>query len=386
MEKRKVVVASDKYKGCATSPEVCEQLERGVKSIAEGWEVVSLPQADGGEGTVEALVEALDGEFVESTVKGPRGGSVTARWGYLSRDDRGDAAVIEMAAASGLALLEPEQQDPFKTSTYGTGTLIRKAAEKGAREILLGIGGSATVDGGLGAALALGFEIKDEGGWTVEAAGEELERAAEISDGEVPDEVKELQIKVACDVTNPLLGEEGAAAVYGPQKGADEEEIPRLEENLARWAGLVENYAGRELRDEPGTGAAGGLGFGLMGLLGAQLTGGAELVADLTGLNSELENADILITGEGAMDAQTAFGKTPQVVAERGREAGVDFIVGVAGAQGEGYRELYDSFDLLVGLPRRPMTLEESMAKTFDALYDWGADIARIDNCRQENR
>ncbi len=378
MGTRKVVVASDKYKGCARSPEVCEQLKRGVKSIAEGWEVVSLPQADGGEGTVEALVQALDGEFVKTEVRGPRGEPVTARWGYLSRSEREDAAVIEMAAASGLALLEADQQDPFKTSTYGTGTLIKRAAERGAKQVLLGIGGSATVDGGLGAALGLGFEVKDQAGEPVEAAGGELARAAEISDREVASEVKELQIKVACDVTNPLLGSEGAAAVYGPQKGAAEEEIPQLEENLARWAGLVEDYAGRELREQPGTGAAGGLGFGLMGLLGAQLTGGAELVADLTGLNSELKNADILITGEGAMDAQTAFGKTPQVVAERGREAGVDFVVGVAGAQGEGYRELYDSFDLLVGLPRRPMTLEESMENTAVALNNWGADIARI--------
>lgn len=381
MATRKLVIASDKYKGCLSSPEVCAKLAAGCREELPGsWEIETAPQADGGEGTVDALVTSLDGEYITSTVAGPRGRDVEASWGLIERAQKPTAAVIEMAAASGLALLEEADQDPFLTSTYGTGQLIREAAAAGAEEILLGIGGSATVDGGLGAALALGFEPLDGAGEPVERSGENLGEVRSIRASEVPAAVKQLEIKIACDVTNPLLGEEGAARVYGPQKGATEATVPELEANMENWANVIEEFAGEELREVPGAGAAGGLGFGLMGLLGAELTGGAELVAELTGLNSRLSDADVLITGEGAMDAQTAYGKTPQIVAERGRENGVELIIGVAGAQNEGYRELYPTFDFLVGLPRAPRTLEESMARASEALHDWGVDLARLLN------
>ncbi len=373
-----LVIASDKYKGAASSPEVCSYLARGFKKIAADWEIIELPQADGGEGTVDAVVNALGGEYRTDSVRGPRGNPVEARWGLIRRDNQPDAAVIEMAAASGLALLKPEEQDPFQTSTYGTGQLLKKASQAGAQEILLGIGGSATVDGGLGAALALGYQLKDSRGQTVQPAGASLKNVTTIDDSQVEQTIKQLQIEIACDVTNPLLGDQGAAKIYGPQKGASPEQVPQLEENMENWANLVEDFAGKKLRNRPGAGAAGGLGFGLMGLLGAELTGGAELVAGLTGLNSATKKADLLITGEGKMDGQTAFGKTPQVVAEIAQANNVKIIIGLAGAQGEGYRELYESFDLLIGLPRRPMSLEESIKETEKNLVDWGEDLARL--------
>ncbi len=379
MEKRKLVVASDKYKGCLSSPEVCSALAGGFQQVAgNNWKVITAPQADGGEGTVDALVTSLDGQYRTTKVEGPRGDKVEATWGLVNQPNQPLTAIIEMAAASGLALLEPDQQNPLHTSTYGTGQIIREAAREGAKQILLGIGGSATVDGGLGVALALGFKVLDNTGKPVGKAGKNLQSVSEIDDHSVQEEVKQLDLKIACDVDNPLLGEEGAAQVYGPQKGAPAQMVPRLEKGLKNWAGVVEHYAGRKLREAPGTGAAGGLGFGLMGLLDAKLTGGAELVADLTGLNSALNNADVLITGEGTMDAQTAYGKTPQVVAERGRKQDVKLIIGIAGAQDEGYRELYPTFDLLLGLPRKPITLEESLNQTREALQNWGADLGRL--------
>ncbi len=379
----KIVIASDKYKGCLSSPEVCETIATGIgKNIPSDWSIEICPQADGGEGTVEAVVAALDGEIKTSRVKGPRGDNVEAKWGWIPAEKNPGsdkaAAVIEMAAASGLALIEESRQNPMLTTTYGTGEIIREAAREGAGEILLGIGGSATVDGGLGVVLALGFEVLNESGNPAGEGGQALCSAAKIRDKNVPDCVKNLEIKVACDVTNPLLGDEGAARVYGPQKGADEQMVEELEKGMGNWADVVENHSGRRLRKEPGTGAAGGIGFALMGLLDASLTSGAELVVELTKLSRRLKDADVLITGEGALDEQTAYGKTPAVVADEANRQDVDLVIGLAGAMLPGYRRLYDKFDILIGLPRRPMSLEESMGQAKKMLADWGEDIGRI--------
>ncbi|MGM0381199.1 MAG: glycerate kinase [bacterium] len=375
---RNVIVASDKYKGCLSSPEVCRLISRGLNNqLDDKWNVISCPQADGGEGTVKAVVEARDGEIITSAVQGPRRKEVKAEWGWIAGEHE-NSAIIEMASASGLALLGKEKQNPLKTTTLGTGQLIRRAAEKGADKILLGIGGSATVDGGTGVAEALGYRLLDDKNKPVKSGGGNLAEINKIDDSKVPSEIKNLEVKVACDVTNPLLGPEGAAQVYGPQKGASEEMVKTLEENMTNWADVLEDYAGKKLRNDPGTGAAGGLGFGLMGLLDAQLTSGARLVGEVTGLNSLLEDADVLITGEGKIDEQTAYGKTPAVVAESGRENNVRLIIGLAGALVGDIDKLYDDFDLLFGLPNRPITLEESMKQTKNLLPEWGNILGRI--------
>ncbi|MFP4686719.1 MAG: glycerate kinase [bacterium] len=379
----KIVIAPDKYKGCLSSPAVCAAIREGLqKSLTDDWRIKICPQADGGEGTVEAIVAAMDGELKKSKVKGPRGKKIEAGWGWIPAANNPGAnhpaAVIEMAAASGLALLKPEQQNPLLTTSYGTGQLIREAAQAGAGEILLGIGGSATVDGGLGIALALGFEVFDRLGDPVGEGGAALANVSEIRAENIPDCVKKLDIKVACDVTNPLLGSEGAARVYGPQKGADRDMVETLEKAMENWADVIESYSGSRLRNTPGTGAAGGIGFCLMGLLDAELTSGAKLVVELTKLSHHLKNADVLITGEGALDDQTAYGKTPAVVADLGKKQQVELIIGIAGALLDGYRELYDRFDILLALPRRPLTLEESIEQAHQLLEDWGADIGRL--------
>ncbi len=377
---RNIVIAPDKFKGCLSSPKICRIVEKGLKKqLKENWSITACPQADGGEGTVEAVVEARNGEIISSPVNGPRGGEVEAEWGWVAARDA-NTAIVEMAAASGLALLDKRDQNPMKTSTYGTGQIIREAAEKGADKILLGIGGSATVDGGTGVARALGFKLLDKNNQPVEGGGGNLGGIDKIDDSDVPAAVKNLEIKVACDVTNPLLGPEGAARVYGPQKGATAKMVAKLENNMENWADVLEKFAGKNLREEPGTGAAGGLGFGLMGLLGAELTSGAQLVGEVTGLNSLLKNADVLITGEGKIDNQTAYGKTPAVVAGTGKENNVRLIIGLAGALAGNIKPLYDKFDLIFAIPNRPMSLQESMAEADEQLLEWGENLGRLIN------
>ncbi len=377
---RNLVIAPDKFKGCLSSPKICRLLESGLdKQLPDHWQIISCPQADGGEGTVEAVVEAQDGKKIKSTVHGPLGREVEAEWGWVETGEA-KTAIVEMAAASGLALLEEEEQNPLQTTTYGTGEIIREAASRGADKILLGIGGSATVDGGTGVAAALGFRLLDENGEPVDPCGGNLDRIKKIDASNVDRAVKNLEIKVACDVTNPLLGSEGAARVYGPQKGATEQMVPELENNMENWAAVLENFAGKKLREEPGTGAAGGLGFGLMGLLDASLTSGAKLVGEVTGLNSLLENADVLITGEGKMDEQTAYGKTPAVVAEAGDENDVFLVLGVTGARVGNVETLYNYFDYIFAIPNRPMSLQESMELADDLLLEWGAEVGRLIN------
>lgn len=379
-ETKQVVVAPDKFKGSLSSPDVCTILSSVLTDeLADDWVVETSPMADGGEGTVEAVVSALDGEIVTSEVTGPRGSSVEADWGWIpGTGNRPATGVIEMAQASGIELLSSDEQNPMKTTTYGTGELINRALDRGAKKILLGIGGSATVDGGMGMAKALGFEVLDQKNTVVGDGGEALADVETIIDDGVPDAVRNCTVQVACDVNNPLLGENGASRVYGPQKGATPEMVEQLEKNLRYWANVVETYRDETFREIPGTGAAGGLGFGLVGFLNADLVPGAELVMDVTGLNSRLEQADVLITGEGQIDKQTAYGKTPDAVAVRAREKGVDWIFGVAGSLGDGYRQGFENFDWLMALPVKPMSLENCMADAPDLLRDRGRDLAQL--------
>ncbi len=318
----RVLIAPDSFKGSLTAPQAAEALSRGWQRARPGDEITALPLADGGEGTVEALMAALGGEWRTTRVAGPLGSPVEARWALLGG---GDTALVEMAAASGLMLVPEDRRNPLHTSTFGTGELLRAALEAGARTILLGIGGSATNDGGAGMAQALGFRLlrRDGSVFATPASGQDLENIARVDGTAVHPALREARIRVACDVDNPLTGPEGAAHVYGPQKGATPDIVRRLDAGLHTWARAVEAAVGQDYSTVPGAGAAGGLGFALQTLCGAELVSGINLVLDALRFSERTREASLVLTGEGRIDSQTMRGKTIAGVVRRAGEAGV---------------------------------------------------------------
>ncbi|MBN2311579.1 MAG: glycerate kinase [Candidatus Hydrogenedentes bacterium] len=335
----RIVVAPDSFKECASAADVAAAIADGVRRAAPAAEIVAVPMADGGEGTVDALVAATGGTRVECPVAGPLGDPVTAAYGLLGD---GATAVIEMAAASGLALVPVERRDPCRATTRGTGELIRDALDRGVDAIVIGIGGSATNDGGAGMAQALGYSLLDSAGNELPPGGAALARLARIDASARHPRLAPCRIQVACDVTNPLCGPHGASYVYGPQKGAAPEAAAELDAALARLATVVAEQLGTDVRDLPGAGAAGGLGAGLVAFAGGELRSGVELVAEACGLDEAIRDAALVITGEGALDGQSAHGKTPVGVARIARQYGVP-VVALAGALGAGYKSLYAS-------------------------------------------
>jgi glycerate kinase len=318
----KIVVALDKFKGTLTAPRACAIVRDALLAARPDLQVVVKPMADGGDGTAEVLHSALGGEWIDRQVHGPLPEMPsTARYLWVAGRK---LAVVEMAAASGLALLKPEERNPLKTTTRGTGELIRDAIERGAEKILLGVGGSATVDGGAGAAMALGWKFLDSAGKAVGPGGGRLERIGKI---EGPGKLRLPALEVLCDVDNPLCGEQGAARVFGPQKGATPAMVERLDAGLRHLAELVKEQLGKDIADVPGTGAAGGLAFGAMAFMNARLLPGVEAVMEAVGLASELRGADWVITGEGKFDAQSLRGKVVSGVTKLAREAGVKIAV-----------------------------------------------------------
>jgi glycerate kinase len=322
----RVLIAPDKFRGTLTAAQAS-------RAIAVGWarsrpddDLETVPMADGGEGTLEAMVDALSGQTIRRTVTGPLGDPVDAGFGVVE-EGGSPAAVIEMARASGLALLDPSRRDPKKTTTYGTGELILAALEHRPSRVILCIGGSATNDGGAGMAQALGARLLDRSGSPVGPGGAQLLRLDRIDIQPLSPLVKGVRFSVASDVDNPLNGPKGASAVYGPQKGATEEDVELLDRALKRLAAVVERDLGLDLRDAPGAGAAGGLGFGSMAFLGAEVRPGVEVVMDAVGLRELMRTADVVITGEGKLDEQSLHGKTPSGVLAGAREAGVRSIV-----------------------------------------------------------
>ena len=309
---------------------MAQSLAEGLRRVWPAAQIALLPMSDGGDGWVESLVSASDGELVDVPVRGPLGQTVTARYGLLHAGGV-TSAVIEMAAASGLVLVPKDRRDPRHTTTYGTGELIRDALDRGARRLLVGIGGSATNDGGAGMAAAVGVRFTDAGRAELPPGGAALADLAEIDLSGVDPRLKEVEVVVATDVENRLLGEAGASAVYGPQKGASPEAVRELDAALSCFADAVEAAVGRKLRDEPGAGAAGGLGFGLMAFCGAQLRPGVDLALDALEADRILEDASLVITAEGMLDAQTLAGKVPVGVARRARRHGAP-VVAVGGA------------------------------------------------------
>ena len=370
----KIVIAPDSFKECLSAPEVAEAMARGARRALPGAEIDLVPMADGGEGTVEALTAATGGEFVDVAVKGPMGEDVTARYGLL---DGGRTAVVEMAAASGLALVPKEKRNPRRACTYGTGELMRDALERGARKIIVGIGGSATNDCGAGMARALGYSLRDERGGELPPGGAAL-KDLEVVDGSGKNPLLEkCEILAACDVKNPLCGPNGASRIYGPQKGADAEAVRLLDEALRRCGEAIEAQLGAAVLDLQGGGAAGGLGAGLVGFAGGHLRPGVEIVAEACGLAERIRGADLVLTGEGRLDGQSAEGKTPVGVARIARDLGVP-VVALAGALGEGYEKCYaEGITAAFSICSRPMSLDEAIAEAENLLAQAAEGIVR---------
>lgn len=354
----KIVLAPNAFKGSMSAMQAALAMEQGVRAAFPAAQLCKVPVADGGDGLAEVLIDALGGEAHSITVSGPLGEPVRAT---LCNVQHLDLAAVEMAVASGLALLAPEMRDPTRTSTFGTGELIRAALDLGARRIVVGIGGSATNDGGVGMAAALGVRFLDADGATVPPVGGALGQIRRIDTSGLDPRLRGLCCEVICDVENPLVGPRGAAAVYGPQKGATPEQVGALDAGLAHLADRIAAELGLDVRDLPGAGAAGGLGAGLHAFLGAELRRGVDLVLDLVGLDSKLDGADLVIAAEGQIDFQTAFGKAPAGVAERARARGIPCIA-IAGGIGEGIAKLHPiGIDAVFSLCSGPLSLEQAM-------------------------
>jgi len=372
----RLVVAPDKFKGSLSAAALARAVERGWRAVrGDGDEIALCPMADGGEGTVAAFVDA-GFEPVTVRVRGPLGAPVDAAYAF---DAAAATAVIEMAAASGLALLRDEERDPLRASTYGTGELIADALARGARRIVVGVGGSATNDGGAGCAQALGVRFLDADGGDLEAGGLALSRLARIDASGRDARLAGVRVEVACDVDNPLTGARGASAVYAPQKGADPEMVTRLDAALAQLALIASRDLGAvaaDLARTPGAGAAGGLGYGLMVFLGATPRAGVELVADLRGLERLLEGADLCVTGEGRVDEQTLMGKTVSGVARLARRHGVKTVALAAVVNDEA--ALWPLGVAVLPIADRPLEAGESIARAEELVERAAARLARL--------
>ncbi|OBI84798.1 glycerate kinase [Mycobacterium sp. E740] len=370
----KIVLAPDSFKESMTAPEAVAAMRAGVAAVLPDAEVAGVPMADGGEGTVDAVVEALHGRHVEVPVRDALGRTVTARYGFVPLRQ---LAVIEMAAAAGLELVPPALRDILRASTFGVGELIRSALDRGAEDFLIGLGGSATNDGGTGMLTALGARFLDADGAPLTPGGADLERLEHIDLTGLDPRLRDARIRVACDVTAPLLGPGGASAVFGPQKGATPSDVTRLECGLSRLATVASATLGGTQPQRPGAGAAGGMGFALVEFLGATSRPGVEEVAETVGLDRALHGADWVFTGEGSVDAQTVMGKTPFGVAAAAARVGVPVIV-FAGRVGADATVLLDhGVERMVAITAEGTPIEQALRDGAAALTRATADVCR---------
>ena len=371
----KIVIAPDSFKDSLSAEKVADAIAAGLADVMPHAQLVKCPMADGGEGTVEAIVAAGNGQLRRNHVQGPLGAPIEAHWGWLPDSH---TAIIEMAEASGLQLLKPEQRNACITSTFGTGELIKAALDAGARRVILAIGGSATNDAGAGALQALGLGLFDAQGNHLPRGGLALAHVARIELSGLDPRLAEVRFEIAADVNNPLCGEHGASAIFGPQKGASAEQVRLLDQALGHFADHCANVLPKDVRHEPGSGAAGGLGFAAKAFFGAQFRAGVEVVAELVGLAEAVKGADLVITGEGRFDAQTLRGKTPFGVARIAGQHNVPVIV-IAGTLGEGYEQMYaHGVAAAFALPAGPMSLEQACSEAPRLLRERASDIARV--------
>jgi len=370
----KIVLASDSFKGCLTAVQVCEALATGIKKADNSIEVIKIPLSDGGEGFTESLLTAVGGRKITCEALNPLGRQITA--GFAVLPDQ--TVIIETAAASGLSLIKAEERNPRKATSFGSGQLIRAALEAGYRKIVIGLGGSATVDGGAGLVKALGVKFFDNVGRQIDQPmnNDLLNICGSIDTSGLLLEIREATFVIASDVTNPLLGEKGAVAVYAPQKGAAPEILPILENNLAHFYTLVEEQIGRTVRDIPGAGAAGGIGAGLLAFLNARVRSGIELVLKLTDFRQRLAEADLIITGEGRIDEQTIFGKTIAGVLRCAAEKQIP-VIAVAGQKRGNLSELHRcGLREIYTLTERVSAPQEAFERAEELLKEIGNEIA----------
>lgn len=369
----RVLIVPDSFKGSLSATAVAEAIRSGWQRVRPQDEIKLIPIADGGEGTVEALLTAVGGEKVDCVVRGPLGRPVQAFYGLL---DEGRTAVIEMAAASGLHLVPVAERNPLLTTTSGTGQLIKAALDRGCRRLIIGIGGSATNDGGTGMATALGARFLDQEGRELPPGGGALVNLWQVDLSGLDPRIKEVEILVACDVTNPLIGPQGASRIYGPQKGATAEQVEILEAGLTRLAKVVEEELGVAIADLPGAGAAGGLGGGLVAFLGARLQPGFPLIARQCRLQEWIDWAELVITGEGQLDGQSVYGKVPIGVAAMAKGKPVIVLAGSIGPGAE--KTLTAGITAYFSIVRGPMALAETMERGRELLVETAEQVARI--------
>ncbi|UIF30252.1 glycerate kinase [Levilactobacillus brevis] len=373
----KIVIAPDSFKGSLTAKEAADAIHTGLQRVFPDADYEIVPMADGGEGTVQSLVDATQGSFRHADVLNPLGQPVSAEYGLLGDHQ---TAVIEMAAASGIQFVNEETKNPLVTTTYGTGQLMLDAMHHGAREIIIGIGGSATTDGGQGMAEALGVRFLDAQGQPITRGGGGLADLATIDMSGLDPLVSQTKVRIASDVTNPLVGDQGSAAVFGPQKGATPAMVSTLDANLAHYAAIIKATLGKDLADFPGAGAAGGLGAGLLAFTESQMEKGVEIVVRETHLKERAVGADYAFTGEGAIDFQTQYGKTPMGTAQAVKAASPHAkVIGVAGNVGAGIDQLYDlGIDAIFGILPGIVDLPTAIATGKENLARTAENIARV--------
>lgn len=343
----KYVVAPDSFKESMTAKEVCDAMEKGIKKADSAAEVIKVPMADGGEGTVDSLVDATNGQRVIVEVTGPLGNKISAYYGILGN---GTTAVIEMAKASGLEIVEKKKRNPMITTTFGTGELIRDALDHNVKEIIIGLGGSSTNDGGSGMAQALGAKLLDQNNHQISFGGGNLDKLDKIDISNLDSRLQDVKIILASDVTNPLIGKDGASRVFGSQKGATPEMVEKLENNLQHYAKIIKRDLNKDVASVSGAGAAGGLGAGLMAFTTCKMRQGVDIAIEVTKLEEKVKSADYVFTGEGGTDFQTKFGKTPYGVAKLGKKYHKP-VISLAGYLGEGIDSLYsEGFTAIFGI------------------------------------
>lgn len=378
----KIVVAPDSFKESMTAKEVCDYIEKGLKEVSKDWEIVKVPMADGGEGTLEALIDATNGKILKEKTVGPLGEEVNSRFGILGKKN---IAVIEMASTSGLELISPEKRNPYLTTTYGTGQLILKALDQNVEKIILGIGGSATNDGGVGMLQALGANFLDKNGNQIAYGGYELSKLDRVDFSNLDKRLKQVEILVACDVTNTLTGKNGSAHIFGKQKGATPEMIEVLDKNLLHYAQIIKRDLGIDIDNVPGAGAAGGLGAGLL-TLGAILKKGIDIVIEANELEKKIQGADLVITGEGSIDGQTRFGKTPYGVVTIAKKYNIPTIA-LAGNIGKDIEILYDyGFDTIFSIMQGVDTLENALKNGKENIEKISRNIGNLIKILRNNK
>ncbi len=370
----KIVIAPDSFKESMSAASTADAIEKGIRNVDRNIDVIKMPLADGGEGTVEALVNSMNGKLITHTVTGPLGDKVKAFYGVIGKK----TAVIEIAAAAGLDLIPVEKRDPMKTTTYGVGELILHALDQGIRHFLIGLGGSATNDGGIGMVQALGVRIIDKNGDSVCFGGEGLANVDQISVTKMDKRVKECTFEIACDVKNPLTGPEGASFIFGSQKGAAPNMVESLDQAMKKYEQLLERDLQVDVSSIEGAGAAGGLGAAFIAFLGAKLQRGIDLITEITNIEMHIKEADLVITGEGKIDDQTIYGKTPVGVAKIAKKHGVP-VIAITGANQVTTSEIYEAgIDAIFSIVNAPMTLEESIKESAGLTEKASENIIRL--------